>query len=222
MAKRDAPAVAEKCWYAPFPAGPDGRFTPFLPYFWGIWSFSKNKTAAKSLLEFLSDRGSAERQTTATNGYDIPPFQSMSDFKIWETEGPPTGFAYNYPDKPHQKGNLNVAFAPAPAETAVQAYNQAINTKMIARVAQGGQTHGAGDGLGGGRAAQFRPRLSRFVTGRAGKRPARPIPAWERQSHGGRRKPEQGAGGSAEPRRSAACSVSPGAARPSRSSWRCR
>jgi ABC-type glycerol-3-phosphate transport system substrate-binding protein len=140
VAKRDAPAVAEKCWYAPFPAGAEGRFTPFLPYFWGIWSFSRNKTAAKSLLEFLSDRSSAERQSTATAGYDLPPFQSMSDFRIWETEGPPTGFAYNYPDKPHQQSQLTVAFAPAPAETAVQAYVQAVNTKMVARIAQGGQT----------------------------------------------------------------------------------
>jgi len=140
VAKRDAPQVAEKCWYAPFPAGAQGRFTPYLPYFWGIWSFSKNKTAAKALIEFLSERTQAERMTTATSGYDIPPFQSMSDFKVWETEGPPTGFAYNYPNKPHHKAQLNVAFAPAPAETAVQAYTQAINTKMVARVAQGGQT----------------------------------------------------------------------------------
>lgn len=140
VAKRDAPQVAEKCWYAPCPAGPEGRFTPYLPFFWGIWNFSRNKPAAKSLLEFLSDRTSAERQVTTTAGYDIPPFQSMSDFKVWETEGPPTGFAYNYPDKPHQQGQLSVAFAPAPAEMAVQAYTQAINTKMIARVAQGGQT----------------------------------------------------------------------------------
>jgi ABC-type glycerol-3-phosphate transport system substrate-binding protein len=140
VAKRDAPQVAEKCWYAPAPAGPQGRFAPYLPYFWGVWSFSRQKTAAKSLIEFLSDRTQAERQTVATSGYDIPPFQTMSDFKIWETEGPPTGFAYNYPNKPHQKGQLSVAFAPAPAEMAVQAYTQAINTKLIARVAQGGQT----------------------------------------------------------------------------------
>jgi ABC-type glycerol-3-phosphate transport system substrate-binding protein len=139
VAKRDAPQVAEKCWYAPFPSGVDGRFAPFLPFFWGIWSFARNKTAAKSLIEFLSDRQSAERQSTATSGFDIPPFQSMSDFQVWETEGPPKGFAYNYPDKPHQQSQLTVAFAPAPADTAVQAYVQAISTKMIARVAQGGQ-----------------------------------------------------------------------------------
>ena len=140
VAKRDNPQVAERCWQAPIPAGPEGRFTPYLPYFWGIWSFARNKPAAKSLLEFLSDRAQAERQTTTSSGYDIPPFQSMSDFKVWETEGPPTGVVYNYPNKPHHQGQLNVAFAPAPAEIAVQAYNQAINTKMIARVAQGGES----------------------------------------------------------------------------------
>jgi ABC-type glycerol-3-phosphate transport system substrate-binding protein len=140
VARRDNPQVAEKCWYAPFPAGPEGRFAPYLPFFWGIWSFSRNKTAAKGLIEFLSERTSAERQTTITSGYDMPPFQSMSDFKVWETEGPPIGFAYNYPNKPHQQGQLHVTFSPAPAEIAVQAYNQAINTKMIARIAQGGQS----------------------------------------------------------------------------------
>jgi ABC-type glycerol-3-phosphate transport system substrate-binding protein len=140
VAKRDQPQVAEKCWYAPMPAGPEGRFTPYLPYFWGIWNFSRAKPAAKGLLEFLSQRSSAERQTTTSSGYDIPPFESMSDFKIWETEGPPTGFAYNYPPKPHQHGQLSVAFAPAPSEIAVQAYNQAINTKLIARIVQGGET----------------------------------------------------------------------------------
>ncbi|WP_203073141.1 ABC transporter substrate-binding protein [Falsiroseomonas ponticola] len=140
VAKRDAPAVAEKCWTFPMPAGPAGRFTPYLPYFWGIWSFSRNKTAAKGLLEFLSDRTSADRQTTTSSGYDIPPFGSMSNFDIWRTEGPPTGVVYNYPLKPHHQAQQSIAFAPAPAEIAVQAYNQAINTKLVARVAQGGET----------------------------------------------------------------------------------
>jgi ABC-type glycerol-3-phosphate transport system substrate-binding protein len=140
VAKRDAPRVAEKCWYAPFPAGPEGRFTPYLPFFWGVWTFSRNKSAAKGLIEFLSERASAERQATATEGYDIPPFQSMSDFRIWETAGPPTGFAFNYPNKPHHQSRLTVAFAPAPAEPAREAYTQAINTKTIARVVEGGQS----------------------------------------------------------------------------------
>jgi hypothetical protein len=42
VAKRDAPQVAEQCWTHGFPAGPKGRFAPFVPFFWGIWNFSKN------------------------------------------------------------------------------------------------------------------------------------------------------------------------------------
>ena len=54
VAKRDAPQIAEQCWTHGMPSGPNGRFAPFLPYFWGIWNFSKNKPAAKSLLLALS------------------------------------------------------------------------------------------------------------------------------------------------------------------------
>ena len=50
VAKRDAPQVAEQLWTHGMPAGPKGRYAPFLPYFWGIWNFGKNKSAAKSLL----------------------------------------------------------------------------------------------------------------------------------------------------------------------------
>ena len=64
VAKRDAPQVAEQCWTHGMPAGPKGRFGPFLPYFWGIWSFSKNKSAAKRpayLLVSAILRGKASR-----------------------------------------------------------------------------------------------------------------------------------------------------------------
>jgi len=54
VAKRDAPKVAELCWTHGFAAGPKGRFAPFVPYFWGIWNFSKNQAAAKSLIMHLS------------------------------------------------------------------------------------------------------------------------------------------------------------------------
>jgi ABC-type glycerol-3-phosphate transport system substrate-binding protein len=140
VAKRDAPQVAEKCWTVPPPSGPEGRFTPYLPYFWGIWSFSRSKPAAKQLLEFLSERSSAEKQTTTSNGYDIPPFLSMNDFPVWASEGPPTGTIFNYPIRPHQQATASIAFAPAPAEFAVQAYQQGLNTKLIARVSQAGET----------------------------------------------------------------------------------
>src|SRR6202023_1121108 len=50
VAKRDAPKVAEQCWTHGSPAGPKGRFAPFVPYFWRGWNFSKNQPAAKSLI----------------------------------------------------------------------------------------------------------------------------------------------------------------------------
>ncbi|MFC3127044.1 ABC transporter substrate-binding protein [Pseudoroseomonas globiformis] len=136
VAKRDAPQVAEQVWTFPPPSGANGRFTPYLPYFWGVWSFSRNKGAAKALLEFLSEREQAEAMVTASGGYDIPPFTSMTDFKAWETEGPPTGVVYNYPVKPHHKSEQFIADYPAPPEIAVQMYNQGIQAKMIARVVQ--------------------------------------------------------------------------------------
>ncbi|HWT78531.1 MAG TPA: extracellular solute-binding protein, partial [Candidatus Methylomirabilis sp.] len=62
VAKRDNPPVAADCWTFPTPAGPKGRFVPHLPYFWGIWSFSKNKSAAKDLLAFLMERQQVEER----------------------------------------------------------------------------------------------------------------------------------------------------------------
>ncbi|MDO9710423.1 ABC transporter substrate-binding protein, partial [Paracraurococcus lichenis] len=140
VAKRDNPAVAEKCWTIPMPAGPEGRFLAYLPYTTGIWSFGKNKAAAKAMLEFLTQRESAEFTTNTSGGYDIPPFATMSDFKVWETQGPPVGTISNYPLKPHHQAKTSIAFDPAPPELASQMYIQALNTKVIARVAQGGES----------------------------------------------------------------------------------
>ena len=136
VAKRDAPQVAEQCWSFPAPAGVAGRFTPYLPYFWGAWSFSRNKGAAKALVEYLSEREQAQAMVTASNGYDIPPFASMTDFDAWAKEGPPTGVVYNYPVRPHHKAEQFIADYPAPPAVAVQMYNQGIQAKMIARVVQ--------------------------------------------------------------------------------------
>ncbi|EHL96737.1 Tat pathway signal sequence domain protein [Acetobacteraceae bacterium AT-5844] len=136
VAKRDAPQVAEQCWTFPSPAGSNGRFTPYLPYFWGVWSFSRNKGAAKALMEHLSEREQAQAMVAASGGYDIPPFTSMTDFDTWAKEGPPTGVVYNYPVRPHHKAQQFIAAYPAPPNIAVQMYNQGIQAKMIARVVQ--------------------------------------------------------------------------------------
>jgi len=56
VAKRDAPEVAADCWTFPTPAGPKGRFMPYVPFYWGVWSFSQNKKAGKDFIEWLSER----------------------------------------------------------------------------------------------------------------------------------------------------------------------
>ena len=60
VAERDAPKVAEQLWTFPSPKGPKGRFDPTNFGFWGIWKFSKNNPAAKSLLTHLSTRQSVQ------------------------------------------------------------------------------------------------------------------------------------------------------------------
>src|SRR5258706_1390132 len=83
VAKRDAPQVCEQLWTFGPPAGPKGRFTPFLPYYWGIWKFSANQAAAKSLLAYLSRRSAVEQFVAASSGYDLPPFDKLNDFSTW-------------------------------------------------------------------------------------------------------------------------------------------
>ena len=136
VAKRDAPQVAEKCWTHGFPAGPKGRYAPFLPYFWAIWGFSKNKPAAKNLLVHLSQPAAVEKLVAASGGYDLPSFANLTTLKTWAEEGPPKGTLYHYPN-PHNHQTLSIAAAPAPPKIAFQIYTQAIQTKMIVRHLQG-------------------------------------------------------------------------------------
>ena len=136
VAKRDAPQIAEQCWTHGFPSGPNGRYAPFLPYFWGIWNFGKNKTAAKSLLRHLSTRTAAEKMVAASAGYDLPSFEKLTDFKTWAEEGPPKGTLYHYPN-PYNHQTLSIAAAPAPPKIAHQIYVQGVQTKMVARMLKG-------------------------------------------------------------------------------------
>jgi ABC-type glycerol-3-phosphate transport system substrate-binding protein len=140
VAKRDNPAVAADCWTFPNPAGPKGRFVPYLPFFWGLWSFAKNKSAAKDLLTFLCQREQVETLSTAVSGYDIPPFLAMSDFKVWSEVEPPLGTMFNYPIRPSHAATPSIAAFPAPPEIAVQIYNRATMTTMVGKLTQGGQS----------------------------------------------------------------------------------
>jgi ABC-type glycerol-3-phosphate transport system substrate-binding protein len=136
VAKRDAPQVAEQCWTHGFPVGPKGRFAPFLPFFWGIWSFAKNKEAAKSLLTHLSQSSSIEKLVAASGGYDLPAYEKLTTLKTWAEEGPPKGTLYHYPN-PYHHQVLSIAASPAPPKVAQQIYTQATLTKMCVRFYQG-------------------------------------------------------------------------------------
>ena len=138
VAKRDNPKVAEHLYATPMPKGPKGRFAPYLPFIWGVWGFSKNKSAAKSLLQTIWERGNAEKIVNGSIGYDIPSFASQRNFKIWEQVEPPKGAVFHYPPKKDQ--TLSVACAPAPVNIANQMYVQGIQTKLIAQCTQGGKS----------------------------------------------------------------------------------
>jgi ABC-type glycerol-3-phosphate transport system substrate-binding protein len=132
VAKRDAPKVAEQLWTHGFAAGPKGRYAPFVPFFWGIWNFSKNQAAAKSLIVRLSQADAVEKMVIASGGYDLPSFANFTTFKVWAEEGPPPGTLYHYPN-PYNHQILSIAGAPAPHKFGQPIGVQALQTQMAVR-----------------------------------------------------------------------------------------
>jgi ABC-type glycerol-3-phosphate transport system substrate-binding protein len=137
VAKRDAPQVAEDCWTFPNPKGPMGRLVPHRPYFWGIWSFSENKSAARALITFLSQREQVEMLAAPVAGYDIPPFASMTDMKIWSEVEPPKGTVYNYPVRPWHDATYYIPGSSAPPDIAVQIWNRYLLPGLVGRLLSG-------------------------------------------------------------------------------------
>jgi len=135
VAKKDNPKVAENCWTHPMPKGPKGRFVGQLPIFYGIWAFSKNKSAAKDLLSYVSQKDSARQLVAASSGYDLPSFKAFYDFDTWKTVEPPVGTVYNYP--PRGDEQTSMAGYPAPPDVSAQLYNQALPTVMVSKFTQG-------------------------------------------------------------------------------------
>jgi hypothetical protein len=126
-------AVAGRCARSPSSsgrgtaAGPS-RFAPFVPYFWGIWNFSKG--GRQSLIIHLSRPASVEKMVEASGG--DPSFANFTTFKTWAEEGPPKGTLYHYPN-PYQHQILSIAGAPAPHKIGEQIYVQALQTQMAVR-----------------------------------------------------------------------------------------
>lgn len=138
VAKRDAPKIAEQLWTFQPPKGPKGRYISGIYRFLGIWNFSPNKSAAKSLLAFLSTRASVERLVKASQGFDMPPFDKLHDFPVWAEAEPPKGTLANFP--PRGETLVSVTGYPAPAKIGVQIYAQGTACKMIAKCTQEGRS----------------------------------------------------------------------------------
>jgi ABC-type glycerol-3-phosphate transport system substrate-binding protein len=137
VAKRDNPDVAADCWTFPAPLGPKGRFVPTQPYFWGTYTFSPNKSAGKDLVEFLMQRDNIEARDVACEGYDLPPYAKLTDFKVWEEVTPPKGTVYNYPLRPASGQKPSLTGFEAPPQVAVQIYNRAIHNQIMAKLRDG-------------------------------------------------------------------------------------
>ena len=106
--------------------------------FWGIWNFSPNAAAAKSLLTHLSTRSSVETLVAGSHGVDIPPFEKLRNFKTWEEEKPPAGTLYNYP--PRRDVTALLAGYPAPTGLGAQMFAQGTICKMVAQCTQQGKS----------------------------------------------------------------------------------
>ena len=132
------PEVAANCWTHPMPSGPKGRFVGQLPQFYGLWSFSKNKSGGEGpadlhLAEGIRRRSSCRPRSATT----CPPSRACTIFDTWKTVEPPVGTVYGYP--PRGDEQTSIAGAPARSEVGAQIYNQAINTVMVAKFTQGNE-----------------------------------------------------------------------------------
>jgi hypothetical protein len=104
-----------------------------------VWSFAQNKSAAKDLIRFLCERPQVEERCTVVQGFDLPPFDSMLDFKVWDEVEPPKGTIYNYPMRAFQGTHPWIAGSEAAPEVAVQIYNRGTMPTMLAKL-QAGQS----------------------------------------------------------------------------------
>jgi hypothetical protein len=137
VAKRDAPAIAADTWHFPNPRGKMGRLVPHRPYFWGIWQWAQNKSAARDLIAFVSQRDVVSKLSVPAAGYDIPPFLSMADLPVWADTEPPKGTLYNYPVRPHHDAEYYIVGSSAPPDIGVQIWSHYMIPGMVARIVSG-------------------------------------------------------------------------------------
>ena len=139
VANRDNPDVAKHVWHHDTPRGSKGRFRADSPFFWGIWDFSENISAAKDLLRYVARRDVVDTLVSASKGFDIPLIIShYQSNDLWAKSEPPHGVLYNYPIRGDEQPVA--AGYPAPPEYAAQIMAQGIIPNLVARVTQGGDS----------------------------------------------------------------------------------
>ena len=157
VAKRDAPQVAEQCWTHGFPVGPKGRFAPFLPYYWSIWKFAKNKEAAKSLLLHLSQPDAVEKMVSGQWRLRSAGVRETDDAQGLGRGGPAEGNAVSLPEPAQASGAVDLRVActaeGCPADLRAGHFDQDVRALLP------GRTHGEDAGLGRGRARRLHAEL---------------------------------------------------------------
>ena len=138
VAKRDAPKVAEQLWTFQPPKGPNGRYDTGINRFWGIWNFSSNKAAAKSLLAFLSTRFSVEDWSMRAKAMMFRSSRSSTISRFGRRRSRPR--ARSTTSRRNADTIVSVTGYPAPTKIGVQMYSQGTMCKMIAKCTQEGQS----------------------------------------------------------------------------------
>ena len=136
VARRDNPEAGKKFWHHDTPRGPAGRFRAGTYFFWGVWRFSRNVSAAKELFLHVMERESVERMLRASQGFDLPLVAAYQDAGVWEAASPPDGVLYNYPIRGDEV--QNIAGYPAPPEYGSQISTQGVYPNLVAQVTQAG------------------------------------------------------------------------------------
>ncbi len=138
VAIRDNPDAGRHFWHHDAPRGPAGRFRAAGSFFWGVWRFSENISAAKDLFVHVMRRDIVERTLRASQGYDVPLIASYRDSDVWDSASPPDGTLYNYPIRGDEV--QNIAGFPAPPEYGSQLSVQGVYPNLVAHVTQAGES----------------------------------------------------------------------------------
>jgi hypothetical protein len=91
----------------------------------------------KELLEHLMERKQIEEREVASEGFNLPPQTSMSDFRIWAEVEPPKGTVYNYPIRPWHDSQPSVASFPSRPEYAIPMTSRGTIPAMWGRLHSG-------------------------------------------------------------------------------------